>query len=682
MSLMSMITGGTRSPEPLRNTQTKEEDGVRLAKRLRSVSIPGFGMGMSPLSKDTVSIRFGSLRSGKKPGHGNPKTTDLPYKGLARSARISVDPDPMDIDEPEGGAANGASDSPASPPIHAVGLSESAQPIDAAELQQLMEQPNVKAALAADPDFRNALQAAREKTQQAFQQVMDPLASDPAWLAIITGRKDVSDADLQNHLEAVDEKLVAHLKNAADVLTQAHLAKVKQVMGRRRSIAQLSELEKLQRAKLETLFHSQLAHLQLLADNRMQMFQQTQMNVMRHLKESGELPDAAAPHHAADSDGDASDKDVAAAMFGNPLVRSGRAHRTSPEEQAQLQAILNDPTFQQEEKTYRTVFEEGLKTAILSVISHPDWMKSLTHDTAADRKAQADKLNQAIHTYMQQTAHALAAHFKTKSAEVLGQDKALRETPFEALPPEKKLALLRLQLQMQTRQDFLKDYDAQGFFSKVHQEFAMGTQTKDDNTLKARLAGLQRAAGKEFSLLIQRCKSADAEIRALGFTQLLSVLTNAPKPGSERLLRHAIRAVAAVPVVGNALIDEEDAPDALTETMGMKMQAAGAIMRLPEDRDKKQLLLEWLTSNRLENRVAVLKLFGFAQGPGAGATAYRLVAQYPELRAAIEALRKSSAVPVQEALGLLDRFFASQDARQRRATDNRTRDRLFSAPKL
>jgi hypothetical protein len=343
---------------------------------------------------------------------------------------------------------------------------------------------------------------------------------------------------------------------------------------------------------------------------------------------------------------------------------------TAPNGKEQLAAIeqevRNDPEFQQELQAFQESYRMGFEKVVLAHISAPDWVKhalGVRKFTQEQLDARLEKLNIALAGLKRQTETALNADFEQK-AQALLDGKPFERGKIAELPLKLQLLLIRLQKTVEIKMNWLSTFDGSAAYKQIKETYLRKVEGETPGTAVYRLNSL-KSGNPAVSRMLKRCTNDDPEIRENAFNQLIAWLGQSARKADAKMLMEVIRAAALIPAAS------------------VKVHAAEAMLMLPDDRHKAQLMREWLASDDLNNQLAVLKLFTLTQGPyntSSTRVAHEVRGKDPELRKLIDGLRELKNKTVEHMLGVIDEWDAARFDRERRAKKSMAPSRRFFSP--
>ncbi|HEY9688046.1 MAG TPA: hypothetical protein V6C52_13815 [Coleofasciculaceae cyanobacterium] len=351
----------------------------------------------------------------------------------------------------------------------------------------------------------------------------------------------------------------------------------------------------------------------------------------------------------------------------SPDNRSTGATPSGKERLAAIeQEIRNDPEFQRELLAFQEDFRMGFEKVVLAHISAQDWVNhalGVRKFTQEQLNAKLEKLNSDLGELKKQTETALSADFERKAQVLLG-GKLFERGKFAELPLKLQLSLIRLQKTVEIKMSWLSAFDDSAVYKQVKEEYLRKVEGETPGTAVYRLNSL-KSGNPAVSRMLKRCTSDDPEARENAFNQLIAWLGQSTRQADAKLLMEVIRAAAMSPAAS------------------VKVHAAEAMLVLPDDRHKAQLMKEWLASDDLNNQLAVLKLFTLTQGPYNISTtrvAHEIRRKDSEIRKLIDGLRQLKNNTVEHMLGVIDEWDAARFDWERRAKKFMAPSRRFFSP--
>jgi hypothetical protein len=330
------------------------------------------------------------------------------------------------------------------------------------------------------------------------------------------------------------------------------------------------------------------------------------------------------------------------------------------------QEVRNNPEFQQELQAFQESYRAGFEKVVLAHISAPDWVKhalGVRKFTQEQLDARLEKLNIELAGLKRQTETALNADFGQK-AQALLDDKPLERGKIAELPLKLQLLLIRLQKTVEIKMNWLSTFDGSAAYKQIKETYLRKVEGETPGTAAYRLNSL-KSGNPAVSRMLKRCTNDDPEIRENAFNQLIAWLGQSTRKADAKMLMEVIRAAALIPAAS------------------VKVHAAEAMLMLPDDRHKAQLMKEWLASDDINNQVSVLKLFTLTQGPyntSSTRVAHEVRRKDPELRKLIDGLRELKNKTVEQMLGVIDEWDAARFDRERRVKKSMAPSRRFFAP--
>ncbi len=538
--------------------------------------------------------------------------------------------------------------------------SSSPAPFAEDSIEALFAKSSIRKALEKDELLHQEMNSAFSRLYNTMETAFEPLLQSPEAAKL----KLTSKATPVEKVKA-EHQLSTRLKTRVDQAIEKHKAAydkaVRTLMGKQ-SISQLNPAGQYQRARLEYAHHAQLSILEQLQETRLSVFRQ--LLAKRH---------APAVHFD-----EAMDTDEETVPAGLTL-----AHPSKAGLQGEVQLILQDPAFEAAHAAFTENFEMGLTEAIQDTMKSPGWLASAQKPAAANAQEKSKLLNAALNEYVQATLKALAKDIEARSIALLGKRPTKAAINLQALPPAKRQAILRMQLEMKQRQAFIEQFDMQAF---VNTATATGADDekpgKTGKTPAFRRAMLELAKQSDPALkvAIERARTgASEDIRLAAFKQLLSSLPTSRQPQKDHLLKALLVAVRELPmgVPSEAVAEDDDSTDGVKGVIALKMQAVGVILKTGDNKEKARTLTSWLNSGRMENQLAVLQLFSFSN-VGKAMTAHHLLETVPLFRQAVEAVRENAPPSVEPLFTLIDQFIAERNQISPRAI----RGNYFSVPSL